>query len=76
MVMAVRSLGDQMIVVMGVCNGVAVGAAVMGMDKGMLMNMRVVPDHGVGHHKRGARKHDRQSKQVRSRQLFAQIRKK
>ena len=72
MMMTVRLLGDQMIVIMRVHNSVAVCAAVMGMDKGVLMDMSVVPDHGVSHDKRGACQHDCKSKQVRSCQLFMQ----
>ena len=72
MMVAVRPLSDQMVVVMRVCNGMDVRAAVMGMDKGVLMDMSVVPDHGVGHDKRGACQHDGKSKQVRSCQLFMQ----
>ncbi len=51
MIMTVRSFGNQMI--MRVCNGMAVRAAVMGMDKGVLMDVSVVPNHSVSHDKRG-----------------------
>ena len=47
-------------------------ASIVGVYKGMLMNMRMVSDHGIDHDKHSARKHNSQRKQIQSGQLLMQ----
>ena len=72
MMMTVVFVLDQMIVLMGVYDRVAVGTPVVGMYKGMLMNVNVVADNSIDDDKRSSRQHDGQSKQKPPGQLLMQ----
>ncbi len=63
---------DDMIMLVHMRDRVAVRASVVGVYEGMLMNMRMISDHGIDHDEHGPRKHDSQRKQIHSGQLLMQ----
>ena len=72
MTVSVYPFRDDMIMLVRMRDRVAVRASIMGVNKGMLMNMSMVSDHGVNHDKHGPRKHDSKRKQIHSGQLLMQ----
>ena len=72
MMVSVHPFRDDMIMLMRMCNRVTVGTSIMGVYKGMLMNMNMISDHGINHDKHGPRQHNSQRKQIRSSQLLMQ----
>lgn len=70
--MAVLPFRDQMIVIVRVRDRVGVGAAVVRVHKGVLVQMRVVADERIHHNERGAGKHDREGDEIDARELFVQ----
>ena len=72
MMVSVYPFRDDVIMLVHMRDRVAVRASIMGVYEGMLMNMRMVSDHGVNHDEHGPRKHDSQRKQIHSGQLLVQ----
>jgi hypothetical protein len=58
MMMAMGSFRNQVIVIMGMRDGVAVCAPVMGVHKCVLMNMNMVSDDGIDDDKGSSCQHD------------------
>ena len=61
-----------MIMLVHMRDRVAVRAPIVGVYEGMLMNMRMISDHGIDHDKHGPRKHDGQREQIHPGQLLMQ----
>jgi hypothetical protein len=72
MTVSVYPFRDDMIMLVRMRDRMAVRASVVGVYEGMLMNMRMISDHGIDHDKHGPRKHDSQRKQNHSGQLLMQ----
>ena len=62
--MAVLPFYNQMIVIVRVHDRVGVGAAVVRVHEGVLVEMRVVANQRIHHDERGAGKHDREGEQM------------
>ena len=70
--MAVLPFHDQMIVIMRVRDRVGVGAAVVRVHEGVLVQMRVVANQRIDHDERRTGEHDREGNQIDARELFVQ----
>ncbi len=72
MTVPVYPFRDDMIMLVRMRDRMAVRASVVGVYEGMLVNMRMISDHGIDHDKHGPRKHDSQRKQIHSGRLLMQ----
>lgn len=68
--MSVFIICNVMIVSVGMCHRVGMRRSVMGVGKGMLMRMNVMPDQCIDHDESGARNHHDQCDDIHPGQML------